>query len=295
MTDQSWIESVSSNELWKLFKPSIVADLANVDGGRGAQALIGRLLSQHQGPSKSCISDVYKAAFAHLSRNQPAEYFYKNALLQRNVLSKHGSKRSRVFFEFRAGKSKLDALVVRDSMHAYEIKTELDHFRRLPTQVSDYQRRFSHVWILSSERQVLRLEKEVPVCVGIAYMSRRRTFEVVRVASRNVEQLRAESILECLRRHEYLKVLREFGFSASNIPNTLVFREAMSFSSKLDPILVHEATLERLKERSRSLSTAALTRLPLYIRAAAVAAHCGDEDVEVLLRNLTSRVETEAM
>jgi hypothetical protein len=237
------------------------------------------------------LSEVYEAAFSYLSRNQPAEYFYKNALLQRNVLSRYGSKRSRIFFEFRAGRSKLDALVVRESMHAYEIKTELDHYRRLPTQISDYQQRFAHVWLLSSERQVGGLEKKIPTCVGIAYVSRRRTFEVVRSASRNVSQLRSESILECLRRSEYLKVLREFGFSDSDIPNTRVFREAMDFSSKIDPEMVHEATLERLKKRSHALSVAALAKLPLYIRAAAVASHCGDGDVEVLLKNLTDRVE----
>ena len=295
MTDQFWIEGVSSNDLWKLFKPSVVADLANAGGGRSAQILIGRLLSRQQQALKPSVSDVYSAAFDYLSRNQPAEYFYKNAILQRSILSRYGSKRSRDFFEFRAGGSKLDALVVRDSMHAYEIKTELDHFRRLPTQISDYQRRFSHVWILSSERQALRLEKEVPVCVGIAYMSRRRTFEVVRTASRSTDKLQAGLILECLRRHEYLKVLRDFGFSDSGIPNTLVFREAMNFSSKLDPVLVHEATLDRLKERSRALSTAALTRLPLYIRAAAVASHFGDEDVEIFLKNLSNRVERDAL
>ncbi|GAB3092606.1 hypothetical protein GCM10027159_07400 [Lysobacter terrae] len=175
-------------------------------------------------------------------------------------------------------------------MHAYEIKTDLDHFRRLSTQIADYQRRFSHVWLLSSERQAARLEAQIGPDVGIAYMSRRRTFEVVRAASRYTLQLRAELILECLRRSEYLKVLREFGFSDSGIPNTLVFREAMNFSKALDPVLVHEATLATLKERPNALSVGALSELPLYMRAAAVASRCSDDDVEVLLGNLARRV-----
>ncbi|WP_133949773.1 sce7726 family protein [Rhodanobacter sp. TND4FH1] len=248
------------------------------------------LLLKSAGPQNPCIADVYEAAFAHLSRNQPAEYFYKNAVLQRSVLSSHGSRRSRVFFEFRAGKSKLDALIVRDSMHAYEIKTELDHFRRLPSQIADYQQRFSHVWLLTSERQAARLESQVADSVGIAYMSSRRTFEILREASRDTANLRAESILQCLRRNEYLNVVREFGFSEADIPNTLVFREAMKFAAHLDPEVVHEATLARLMDRPRPLSVTALMKLPLYIRAAAVASRCSDGDVDIILGNLAGKL-----
>lgn len=290
MMDHSWVEAAPSKELWKIFTPRAVKELARSSGGREVRVLLRELLLEHHGPKNPRVSEVYEVVFAHLSRNQPAEYFYKNAVLQRSLLSRHGSKRSRLFFEFRAGKSKLDVLIARESMHAYEIKTELDHFRRLPSQIADYQQRFAHVWLLSSQKQAARLERAAPVAVGIAYMSSRRTFEIVREASRNTANLRADSILECLRRNEYLKVVQEFGFSDDGIPNTLVFREAMRFSAGLDPELVHEATLARLNERPHALSVSALAKLPLYIRAAAVASHCSDEDVEVLLGNLAHRV-----
>lgn len=290
MTDQSWVEDVPSRELWRIFAPAVIKELAGISEGRGFRNLLKELLSKHGGPKNLRVSEVYEAAFAHLSQNQPAEYFYKNAVLQRSMLSRHGSKRSRVFFEFRAGKSKLDALIACDSLHAYEIKTELDHFRRLPTQIADYQKRFAHVWLLSSEKQAARLEKQVPTEVGIAYMSTRRKFEIVRQASVNVRQLQSDLILECLRRSEYLDVVREFGFSDTDIPNTLVFRKAMIFSRSLDPERVHEATLARLKERPKALSVNVLANLPLCIRAAAVASHCSDEDVDVLLSNLARKV-----
>lgn len=290
MTDHSWVEDVPSRELWKIFAPTAIKELAGISDGRRLQNLLKQLLLTRDAPKNPRVSEVYEAAFGHLSQHQPAEYFYKNAVLQRSLLSRHGSKRSRVFFEFRAGKSKLDALIAHDSMHAYEIKTELDHFRRLPTQIADYQQRFAHVWLLSSEKQAVRLENQVPVEVGIAYMSPRRKFAIVREACANVGQLQSDSILECLRRSEYLDVVREFGFSDQGIPNTLVFREAMRFSRSLDPEQVHAATLAKLKERPKALSVSALANLPLCIRAAAVAAHCSDADVDVLLGNLASKV-----
>jgi len=229
-----------------------------------------------------------------MARTELGEYFYKYAVLQKHVLSKSGSKRARVFFEFRAGRSKLDSLVARESLHAVEIKTDLDHFRRLPTQIHDYRRRFAHVWIFASERNAYKLEadKSLPSSVGIAFMSRRLTFSVIREAARDVSLLNSKDILECLQRSEYLEILRERGFDASGIPNTLLFSEAMQFAERLDPELVHEATLAQLKGRAHGVSAPALMRIPRYIRAAVVAAGCDDIEVEHLLVNLGKKVST---
>lgn len=290
MTDQSWVQNVPSRKLWRIFAPAVVKDLAKLPGGKIAGSLLCELLTTYRGSRSSRISEVYESAFLHLAKNQPAEYFYKNAVLQRSVLSKHGSKRSRAFFEFRAGKSKLDALIASDSLHAFEIKTELDHYRRLPTQIAEYQKRFAHVWVLSSEKQAATLEKQMPRDVGVAFMSGVRRFEIVRQAPRNTRLLESAAILECLRRNEYLDVVRDFGFNEVGVPNTLVFREAMRFAQDLDPEKIQEATLKRLKLRPNALSMSALSRIPLCIRAAAVASHLGDDDVDVLLGALASRV-----
>jgi hypothetical protein len=175
-------------------------------------------------------------------------------------------------------------------MHAYEIKTDLDHFRRLPTQIADYQQRFAYVSVLTSARGATRLEAQLPTAVGIAFLSKRGCFEVVRDASLHVAHLRPDSILECLRRSEYLKVVRAFGFYDLDFPNTLVHRESMKFSLGLDPVVVHEATLGVLKERKRALTVNALASLPLYVRAAAASSRCGDKDIAVLLGNLARKV-----
>lgn len=290
MNDQPWVTRASPVELWRIFSPSLTKQLIAVPGAPDVRPVLSRMLLKCGGPRNLRVGEVYEQVFAHLSNGRASEYVYKNALLQRSVLSRHGSKRSRVFFEFRAGKSKLDALVALDSMHAYEIKTDLDHFRRLPTQIADYQQRFAYVSVLTSARGATRLEAQLPTTVGIAILSKRGCFETVRDASRNVAHLRADSILECLRRSEYLKVVRAFGFHDLDFPNTLVHRESMKFSLGLDPVVVHEATLGVLKERKRGLTVKALASLPLFVRAAAVSSRHGDEDIAVLLGNLARKV-----
>ena len=280
-----------SHELWRLFSSSTVRDLANVNGGEVARSLITKIDLPQRSLRKARLSDVYESVFMQLMRKKPPEYAYKNALLQRNIFGKAGSKRARVFFEFRAGTSKLDALVARESMHAFEIKTEFDHFRRLPGQLSDYTQRFAHVWVFVSERHASRIEAQVGSDIGVAFMTAKHTFEVIREASRQVKNLRSEKILECLRRSEYLDIVKEFGFQEIEIPNTRLFGEAMRFASKLNPQVVHEATLAQLRGRMRGLSARTLATIPLYLRAAVVAANLGDSDVGELLQNLDSRVQ----
>lgn len=284
----SWLQSIPPHHLLRLFSTPFVRDMARLAGGQKSHVLL-RSLASHRDLRGVTLREVYSAAFKRLE-SSPAEYIYKNALVQRNVLSKNGSKRSKVFFEFRAGQSKLDALVARESIHAFEIKTELDHFRRLSTQIADYTRRFAHVWVFASERHASRAEREVPLNVGIALMSKKRTFDVVRDASRSVMCLQSDKILECLRRAEYLEVLGEFGFEAKNVPNTKVFSAAMEYARRLDPELIHEATLAQLKGRIHGPSAKSLSALPLSLRAAVVAARCDDSDVAIVLANLESKV-----
>lgn len=290
MTAQQWVERVSPTKLWKIFSPAVFGGLAVAGRVVASRLILGQLLQEGRGPKNPRVLEVYDSVYDFLSKNQPAEYFYKNALLQRSLLSRHGSRRSRVMFEFRAGGSKLDALVVRDSMHAYEIKTELDHFRRLPTQISDYKTRFANVWILSSARQAAALERSTDRSVGLAFVSSRHVFEVVREASRDTSKLKSDSILESLRRSEYVSVIRKFGFSEVGVPNTLLFSEAMKFSRNLDPELVHEETLARLRLRLDGMSAVNLSKLPMSVRAAAVVSKCSDSATEFLLSSLNGRV-----
>lgn len=290
MTARLWVERVSPVRLWRIFSPTVFGKFAMPETAETSRAQIREMLRDGDGPKNPRLSEVYEAAYEFLSRNQPAEYFYKNALLQRSLLSRHGSRSSRVLFEFRTGGSKLDALVIRESMHAYEIKTELDHFRRLPTQIADYKTRFANVWVLSSGRKIAGLERSVDKSVGLACVSSRHVFSIVREAECDFSRLKSDNILECLRRSEYLSVLRKFGFSEAGMPNTVLFGEAMRFSRTLNPELVHREALLCLLQRNDSVSAGLLGGLPLAVRAAALMSGLKDVDVSCLQGVLRSRV-----
>jgi hypothetical protein len=284
------LSKLTSRELWRLFSSSSVRDLVSDRGGAHAKRILEAAATSKKNLVGAKFDSLYSQAFRYLAKNQPAEYFYKNAILQRFLISRNGSNNAKILFEFRVGNSKLDALVLNESLHAFEIKTARDHPNRLPNQIEDYTRRFAHVWVVSDERQANKFEKQLDHEIGIAFVSPRHSFNIVRKATRNTLNLKSEKILGSLRQQEYLAILREYGFSSNNIPNTKLYSQAMKFAERLDPELVHEATMSQLKSRQFALSVTSLRKIPLHLRAASVLAHLSENDVAILLKNLSKHV-----
>lgn len=278
--------------LWRLFSPPVIRALLSE---AGADVVI-RLLRDLGYPPKDWkgrgpdLSSVYADIFASLTARSATEYAYKNAIVQRVLYSKHSKPHSRVFFEFRTGASKLDALVLNQSLHAIEVKSELDDLTRLATQVAAYKSRFEHVWVFSSERNLLAVERSVANDVGLICLRENKRFSVERPATPDLSRINAQAMIEMLRRQEYISVLSRFGFSPEGLPNTKLFKEVMSFAEAVDPALLHEELRIALSARASSLPSRALRNVPFPLRGGVVPVLKSEMEVEFLLQNLRSRI-----
>ena len=87
------------------------------------------------------IGEIYE----HLDENYRNEYFYKNTLLNKLLLGKHSLRTTTALTEVPIAHSKADFVLVNGKAVVYEIKTELDNFDRLNTQIADYYKAFSYV------------------------------------------------------------------------------------------------------------------------------------------------------
>ncbi|WP_245780719.1 sce7726 family protein [Gracilibacillus orientalis] len=73
-------------------------------------------------------------------------------------------------------KSKADFILINGKAVVYEIKTELDTFERLNSQINDYFRAFDHVCVVTSESQYKKAEKKLKDSkVGICVLTKRNT------------------------------------------------------------------------------------------------------------------------
>lgn len=290
LNDPRIVERVPLELLLSIFGASSTRALGTVEGFKAYAGATAAKFAPFLGRRNPELGSIYCSAYQRLKNIQPAEYVFKNALVQRQVFGgRGGCEQKKIYFEFRAGASKLDALVVDDSISAFEIKTDRDDFARLPSQLQDYQSRFSLVWVVAGQRHCDRLQRSVGPGVGIAVLKDGRRIEILREALPS-ECLSSESMIGCLRKDEYLRVLAGFGLDARGIPNTRVFGAALELARSIEPSILQDALRVELRSRKVMLSKNALKMVPLALRAAALTHDWDLNEVRSVLENLKSKI-----
>ncbi|MFF8895857.1 sce7726 family protein [Brevibacterium casei] len=200
-----------------------------------------------------------------LSRHYRNDLVYRRAVLGQMIPWSEGV----LLPEFRAGRSIVDFLAVTDSLHAVEIKSDLDNTSRLDTQLHDYRKIAPLVSILASKRVVERV-LAVPDfhTVGLHWLDVNGRVETVRDAQYSREFLDSEVLMRSLRRAEYLKVLSALGSAVPDLPNTRVFAYALAVSRDLDSLAFHNAVAEQLRARKPRAGRSLIARLPDPVRPA---------------------------
>ncbi len=168
---------------------------------------------------------LLKAIYSELKLNYRNEYFYKNTLLNKLLLGVHSINTTTALTELPVGKSKADFVLINGKAIVYEIKTELDNFERLKTQVDDYYKAFDHVAVVTCEKNVKQIQKKVQQIekpVGIYCLKKDGALSEVRKTEKYREELEAESIFKILRKREYEDIIkRQYG----TLPETTSFKQ----------------------------------------------------------------------
>ncbi len=200
-----------------------------------------------------------------LSRNYRNDLVYRKAVLGQMIPWSDGI----LLPEFRIGHSIVDFLAVTDSLHAVEIKSDLDNISRLDSQLHDYRKIAPLVSVMASERVVNRvLATPKFQTVGLHWLDANGRVETVRDARYSPEFLNSEVLMRSLRRTEYLRVLSALDSAVPELPNTRVFSYALAASRKLDPLVFHNAVAEQLRGRKPRAGRSLIARLPEPVRPA---------------------------
>jgi hypothetical protein len=111
--------------------------------------------------------------------------------------------------EIGRGRARADVAVVNGELHAYELKSDHDSLRRLPTQLQVYAEAFPYVWIAASDRHLNACAAASPSWIGIlAVVAGADEAQLVREA-RPSPHWRATQMAELLWRDEIKTSLAE--------------------------------------------------------------------------------------
>lgn len=210
---------------------------------------------------KSNISELIEISYEHLLMHYRHEYLYKVALLNSYVLKNHCLSDTILLNEFRIGNSKADAILVNGTNKVFEIKTELDSPERLCTQIDDYYKGFSEVYIVIHHSEVGKYLSFIPDQVGIMVLSKYNTIELCKEAIIYNEQLDIIVMMKALRKDEYLQLVYRIVGEIPKATAVRLFKACVNSLSAYSVLQVQAEFLKIIKERI-NVSTNELIKHP---------------------------------
>nr|WP_154890535.1 sce7726 family protein [Paenibacillus xylanexedens] len=164
---------------------------------------------------------VFERLYNHMKFYYRNEYFYKNTLLNKLLLGKHSLKTSIALTEIPIKNSKADFVLINGKAVVYEIKTELDSFDRLESQLNDYYTAFNHVCVVTCEANYEKLKRLLTnTPVGIYVLTEKDTLSFRKKPEENNDLLNHEAVFKLLRKSEYENIIRKY---FGQIPQTNQF------------------------------------------------------------------------
>ena len=149
------------------------------------------------------ISEIYN----YIGTSYRNEYFYKNTLLNKLLVHVHRLKTTVALTEVPIARSKADFIMINGKAVVYEIKTELDSFERLDTQLNDYFKAFNHVCVVTCEDNYGKISKLLEgTPVGICILSNRNTLQFPKEAEENNDKLSHETLFKVLHKKEFEEI-----------------------------------------------------------------------------------------
>lgn len=196
------------------------------------------------------VGEIYKL----LSENYRNEYVYKNTILNSLIIQHRKLKKntSIVLNEFKVGNSIADLVFINGENRVFEIKTELDSPERLKTQIVDYQKVFSEIYIVThwtlKEKYLKILEENYPN-VGLYELKENLEIGQVREANLCNDFLHNDTLFKLLRKEEYCNLLKEEFGDLPDVPNTLFFKECIKLAKTINVNNLQKLVFKQLKRR----------------------------------------------
>ena len=194
------------------------------------------------------ISEIYQV----LRREYRNEYYYKNTILNELLLKAHDPTETTALTEVTIGRSKADFVLINGTATAYEIKTELDNFDRLESQIADYSKAFTRVSVLTCEHRLVALQKRLSASpVGVWIMTENGTIAEVKKPQECSAGLDAATMFRVLRKQEFEKIIgRHFG-SLPAVTQYEYYSACKRLFCQLDTPTAFSEFVATLKKRAR--------------------------------------------
>lgn len=244
------MNSNSNIILNRVFTQNTFADLLTEQFNSTYCEVIKRYIDIEGIESKSnrlLISEIYKI----MTQSYRNEYVYKNTLLNRLLIGKHSLKTTTALTEIPISKSKADFVLINGKAIVYEIKTELDSFDRLESQLSDYYKAFDHICVVTCEDNFRKLEgllKDSPV--GIYILTKHNRLSPRKEPIRDHSKLDTKVMFKILRKLEFENIIITHYGQLPTVSQVNHYNQCYQLFKNIDIEVAYKYMLKALKKRA---------------------------------------------
>jgi len=245
--------STNNIVLNRLFTQYVFKDLIDNHSNNVYGTVVKRYINDPESKENGVlISEIYKL----MSKSYRNEYFYLNTLLNKLLLGRHSVNTTTALTQIPIGKSRADFILINGKAVVYEIKTELDTFERLDTQLKDYYKAFNQVCVVTSASNFEKLStllNDTPV--GIYVLTKESTLnkQLRKEPKEKNEYLSHKAIFKILHKGEFESIiLSHYGYlpMASQV---FYYDECFVLFTDIPVLTAYAMALDVLKKRNRIL------------------------------------------
>jgi hypothetical protein len=272
----------------RLFTQNVFQDIINDNDNSTYCEVVKRYITDTEAKNNGeLISEVYK----FMSKSYRNEYFYKNTLLNKLLIEKHSVEITTALTQIPIGKSKADFILINGKAVVYEIKTELDSFDRLETQLRDYFKAFNHVCVVTSEShfdKISSILQNTPV--GIYILTKKNTIsrDLKKEPTEDNTQLDHLAIFKVLHKSEHERILKKYFGQLPVTSQVFYYDECFSLFSKIPVEKAYAMSIKELKNRNK-IVISFLQDIPYELGSLIYFSNPKKKDFDALNRFLNSK------
>ncbi|MEL1135918.1 sce7726 family protein [Desulfitobacterium sp. THU1] len=235
----------------KLFTQNIFQKLLNDNNNSTYSQVVRRYVIDPETKNNGeLISEVY----SFMSASYRNEYVYQNTLLNKLLLGKHSINTTTALTQIPIGKSKADFILINGKAVVYEIKTELDSFERLDTQLRDYYKAFNHVCVVTSASNFTKISailQDTPVGIYVLTKKNAISKRLRKEPAEDNSQLNHLAMFKLLHKGEYEQILKRFFGRLPVTSQVFYYDECFSWFARIPIEQAYSMSLQELKKRNK--------------------------------------------
>ena len=233
----------------KVFNQNILLELAKFGESRSLEKIVSDLDTNLISLDYTNLTAFFDRTFHLLRKNYPNEYIYKNAIAEKIVRGRHKLSNAVYVTEFRVNNTIADVAIFNGTSTAYEIKTEFDTFQRLEAQLHMYKKAFDKVYLVVPSSDIKKAMTAIGGTTGLYELTDKYSLKMRKEATTNSDTFCPETMLNCLRVPEYMKVVSNHFNYQANISPSKRKQECIEMFSTLDKNILHEEFLKQIRSR----------------------------------------------